>query len=250
MQTLVKEEKKLVMPSSVDAMPVHYDPEKVLAMGQKMASALKRVLQQNNWTVKIGPSEHLRFEAWQTLGSFFGYVPTVLKVEPITYRDKIIGYWCRAGVKRVSDGEIISEAEATCSRDEPNWKNKPDFQLRSMAQTRACAKALRQCFSWIVTLAGYDPTPAEEMDSVVNGTATNGKKKDLEEERKKEIAGEIKALMEELNLSESQLIVICHSAGLNQVKAPKDLRKLSSEELTVIRDKLQEKLKSREIQNE
>lgn len=39
----------------------------------------------------------------------------------------------------------------------------PLFQLRSMAQTRACAKALRNVLAWVVVLAGYRPTPAEEM---------------------------------------------------------------------------------------
>ena len=42
----------------------------------------------------------------------------------------------------------------------------PLFQLRSMAQTRAAAKALRNALAWVVVLAGYKPTPAEEMDSV------------------------------------------------------------------------------------
>jgi hypothetical protein len=39
----------------------------------------------------------------------------------------------------------------------------PMFQLRSMAQTRACAKALRNVLAWVVVLAGYKPTVAEEM---------------------------------------------------------------------------------------
>ena len=39
----------------------------------------------------------------------------------------------------------------------------PRFQLRSMAQTRAGAKALRNALAWVVVLAGYRPTPAEEM---------------------------------------------------------------------------------------
>jgi hypothetical protein len=34
-----------------------------------------------------------------------------------------------------------------------------------MAQTRACAKALRNVLAWVVVLAGYAPTPAEEMES-------------------------------------------------------------------------------------
>ncbi|MBK8185727.1 MAG: hypothetical protein IPK63_23660 [Candidatus Competibacteraceae bacterium] len=32
-----------------------------------------------------------------------------------------------------------------------------------MAQTRATGKACRLAFSWIMSLAGYEPTPAEEM---------------------------------------------------------------------------------------
>jgi hypothetical protein len=40
----------------------------------------------------------------------------------------------------------------------------PLFQLSSMAQTRANAKALRNILSWVVVLAGYRSTPAEELD--------------------------------------------------------------------------------------
>lgn len=39
----------------------------------------------------------------------------------------------------------------------------PLFQLASMAQTRACAKAFRNVLSWVVVLAGFRPTPAEEI---------------------------------------------------------------------------------------
>jgi len=59
------------------------------------------------------------------------------------------------------------------------WKNRPkkervhvgeevvpSFQLRSMAQTRAASKALRNALAWVVVLAGYRPTPAEELPQV------------------------------------------------------------------------------------
>jgi hypothetical protein len=45
----------------------------------------------------------------------------------------------------------------------------PFFQLRSMAQTRASAKAFRNVLAWVVVLAGYKPTPAEEMSGVGEG---------------------------------------------------------------------------------
>ena len=40
-----------------------------------------------------------------------------------------------------------------------------EFQIASMAQTRAVSKAFRLALSWVMTLAGYEPTPAEEMKS-------------------------------------------------------------------------------------
>jgi len=45
-------------------------------------------------------------------------------------------------------------------------ENVPLFQLSSMAQTRASAKALRNVLSWVVVLAGYRSTPAEELEGV------------------------------------------------------------------------------------
>lgn len=52
------------------------------------------------------------------------------------------------------------------SRELIGEESVPQFQLRSMAQTRAGAKALRNALGWVVVLAGYKPTPAEEMDNI------------------------------------------------------------------------------------
>jgi hypothetical protein len=61
------------------------------------------------------------------------------------------------------DGNVRGEGEASCLRTEANWKQRDDFALRSMAQTRAMGKAYRMALSYIVGLAGYQTTPAEEM---------------------------------------------------------------------------------------
>lgn len=58
----------------------------------------------------------------------------------------------------------------------------PLFQLRSMAQTRACAKVLRQVLAWVVVLAGYKATPAEEM------TGTQDHQKPAEKKQEKAAA--------------------------------------------------------------
>lgn len=56
----------------------------------------------------------------------------------------------------------------------------PLFQLKSMAQTRACAKVLRNVLAWVVVLAGYRPTPAEELEQVPDVQHQNGPTKPSE----------------------------------------------------------------------
>lgn len=71
---------------------------------------------------------------------------------------------------RTGDGAVIGRASAICGTpDEPTWATRPAYARRSMAITRATGKAYRLGFSWIMALAGYEPTPAEEMTDVVDG---------------------------------------------------------------------------------
>lgn len=42
-------------------------------------------------------------------------------------------------------------------------RNVSDAVYYFISQTRAMGKAYRMAFSWIIKLAGYEPTPAEEM---------------------------------------------------------------------------------------
>jgi len=57
-------------------------------------------------------------------------------------------------------GKKMPQKERVVVGEEPV----PLFQLKSMAQTRACAKALRNVLAWVVVLAGYKATPAEELN--------------------------------------------------------------------------------------
>lgn len=113
---------------------------------------------------KIGPSEHLLIEHWSTVAEFFGVAPRPYDAEPVEIGG-VHGFKAKADLLNV-DGVVVGGAEAYCMRDEPNWKAKPTFQLASMAQTRAAAKAMRIRLGWVVVLAGYSATPAEEMEGV------------------------------------------------------------------------------------
>lgn len=139
------------------------DPEQQLQFAQKAAKTLMNWVAQKPKKVMIRGEQYLEFGDWQILGRFYGSTVGIEWTKPI---DK--GYEARAIVLR--DGVTISSAEAMCTRSEKNWKDRDEFMLKSMAQTRASAKALRQAFGWVAELAGMKSTPAEEMDGMYDQT--------------------------------------------------------------------------------
>jgi hypothetical protein len=138
-------------------------PEIVLQEAAKAAQALRDVIERKPQKVVINGKQFLQFEDWQTLGRFYG-VTVAARATNYIEQGRVRGYECHAEAIR-ADGQVISAAQAMCMDDEQKWRDKPLFQLRSMAQTRAQAKALRNVLAWVVVMAGYAPTPAEEMDS-------------------------------------------------------------------------------------
>lgn len=180
----------------VEAQPVgalatmDYAPQAVLAEAQKAAAALKDVIARKPKPVVMNGEQYLEFEDWQTVGRFYG-VTAGLEGEPVFVDlGGVTGF--KATAVALRDGQVISRATAYCMRDEEKWGARPKYewrdgkreqvgsepvptyQLASMAQTRACAKALRNVLSWVAVLAGYKPTPAEEMDGVDTRKAGGG----------------------------------------------------------------------------
>jgi len=142
--------------------PLAQAPEVVLQEAQRAASALQRVVAGKKKPVIFRGEQYLEFEDWQTVAKFYGFCARTLEAEPVEIFG-VKGAKARAEVVDLRTGQVIGGAEAYCMRDEENWQGKPWFQLASMAQTRAGAKALRNVLAWVVVLAGYRPTPAEEI---------------------------------------------------------------------------------------
>lgn len=157
------------LPQVLDGQSTHLaiqrDPSAVLAEATKAAIALKEVISKKAKPVMFNGEQYLEFEDWQTLGKFYSLSAQTRDALPVDING-VQGAKASADVVDLRSGEIIGHAESYCMRDEQNWKSKPWFQLASMAQTRAGSKALRNVLSWVVVLAGYKPTPAEEMESI------------------------------------------------------------------------------------
>jgi len=142
--------------------PLSRAPEVVLQEAQRAALALQRVVAGKKKPVIFKGEQYLEFEDWQTVGKFYGLCARTFQAEPVEIFG-VKGAKARAEVVDLRTGQVVGGAEAYCMRDEENWAAKPWFQLASMAQTRAGAKALRNVLAWVVVLAGYRPTPAEEL---------------------------------------------------------------------------------------
>jgi len=153
-------------------------PEVVLQEAMQAAKALQKVIESKPKKVQFNGKTYLTYEDWQTVARFYGVTAKIVSTTFVEYGDTK-GFDARAVAILVATGMEISGAEAMCLNDEANWKSKPLFQLKSMAQTRAAAKALRNVLAFVPVLAGYEGTPAEEMltfGSEAAATAVAGRK--------------------------------------------------------------------------
>jgi hypothetical protein len=140
-------------------------PSKATDDARIAAVYLKKLLDNKKKKVVINGKRHIEFEDWITLGNYYGIDVRTGDAEPVEVHG-IKGAKAKAEVIRIDDGTVIGGAEAYCLADEKNWKNKPFFQLASMAQTRAGSKALSNVLRWVVALEGISGTPAEEMEDI------------------------------------------------------------------------------------
>lgn len=139
-------------------------------------------------------AEYVTVEGWEVLGTFLGIVPVTTIIEDIKNKhDHTVGYKARATLYQnpiikndeIVGGTVISRAEAQA--DKSGWQ-KDLFAIASMAQTRALGKAYRMGLSWIMKMAGFEGTPAEEMPKYSEGDMLEAKDNAEMEQRKKEKA--------------------------------------------------------------
>lgn len=135
------------------------EPEDQVLKATQIANALYKVIEKQKLFTVIQGKKYVRVEAWELLGTFLGILPRERSIQ----RLEDGSYEASVDLIRATDGVVVGGASAICGVDEKRWANAEQYARRSMAFTRAVGKAYRSSFSWIVSLAGYQPTPAEEM---------------------------------------------------------------------------------------
>lgn len=156
----VVEEHETYLPAVREQSPTLFgttNPAEVIERATEAAQPLAAVVRKQKLTTTISGREHVRVEGWTLLGSMLGVFPVTV------WTRKMEDGWEARVEARTRDGSIVGAAEAECLRSESLWKSRDDYALRSMAQTRATSKALRQPLGFVMQLAGFEATPAEEM---------------------------------------------------------------------------------------
>lgn len=147
-------------------------PLETIEQGTAAANALSKVVEQKNLFKMIGEKKYLVAEAWQTICAldYAAMVPEWTK-EITDANGQIVAYKARVNI--VKGEQIISSGEMICGLEEFPCRGKEGFAKHraamSSAQTWAGAKAARMKYAWVVTLAGYAATPAEEMPGAGDG---------------------------------------------------------------------------------
>lgn len=131
----------------------------MVTYASSMANSLAKIINDQKLYTLIGGKKHVRVEGWCTLGSMLGFLPREVEVKE--HQDG--SYEAKVELYSLKTGQIVGSASAICSMDEKRWGAADRYARRSMAVTRATGKAYRLGFAWIMSLAGYEGTPAEEM---------------------------------------------------------------------------------------
>lgn len=138
------------------------NPALVLEKATEVADALAGVIEKKKLYTTINGRKHIHVEGWTLLGSMMGVFPEIEWTKPTTDSNGKDAWEARC-IARTRDGAIVGAREAMCSSAEPKWKNRDDYAIRSMAQTRAISGALASPLRFIVVLAGFEGTPEAEM---------------------------------------------------------------------------------------
>lgn len=136
-------------------------PSMIIEEATDIANQLADIIKTKKLYKPIGAKSHVFVEGWTTLGALLGVFPYPESSVRLDREDEIA--YEASVVVRTLDGVEVSKGEAICSSKEANWRNSDEYAIKSMATTRATSKAMRIPLGWVMVLAGYSATPAEEM---------------------------------------------------------------------------------------
>lgn len=129
-----------------------------------LAQDLAKFIQENKLFHNIQGKAYVNVEGWQYAGARLGILPIIEELRRIESEGGELKYQAEVKLMNLRSQQVVGSGFAICSNKEFGKKAYQEFAIASMAQTRAIGKAYRNILAWIIRAAGYEPTPAEEMD--------------------------------------------------------------------------------------
>ena len=155
-------EEKAVKKSKVENFDISNSDETL-----HLANDVAKFIKENKLYQNIQGKEYVNVEAWQYAGSRLGITPIVEHLINISEETEL-KYQAKVNLMDLRNNQVVGAGFAICSNKEQGKKFYQEYAIASMAQTRAIGKAYRNILAWIIRAAGYEPTPAEEMDYNTN----------------------------------------------------------------------------------
>lgn len=124
---------------------------------------LARFIRENNLFRNIHGKEYVNAEGWQYVGVRLGILPVIEALADLSTKNEI-KYRASVRLVNLKDQHTAGSGYAVCISRENGKRGYQEFTIASMAQTRAIGKGYWHILAWIIRAAGYEPTPAEEMD--------------------------------------------------------------------------------------
>ena len=141
-------------------------PDDVVQNASHQSKLLMKIVDQTKCYQVISGKKYLQVEAWETIGAFNRVHAVTEWTHPVERESRVVGYDAKVNLVN-ADGIVVGSAIMPCYFTENACKGKigdaKDKASKSAAQTFATSKAYRMNYSYVAILAGYQPTPAEEM---------------------------------------------------------------------------------------
>ena len=135
----------------------------------KLSTELSQLIKEKGLSSNIQGKQSVNVEGWQFAGASLGLMPIITETTDLTRRGTEPGqveikYMAKCEVRNITSGQLVATGVALCSNFERSKKGFDEYAILSMAQTRAIGKAYRNLLAWLMKAAGFEATPAEEMD--------------------------------------------------------------------------------------
>jgi hypothetical protein len=133
--------------------------DSLLSLSNELASLIK----EKKLSTNIQGKQFVNVEGWGYAGAAIGLIPIITEVKDLS-KENEVKYWATCEVRNITTNQVVSIGHAICSNKERTKRTFDEYAICSMAQTRAEGKAYRLLLGWLMKAAGFEGTPAEEVD--------------------------------------------------------------------------------------